>query len=41
MDSTNEIAILIILLGFCLGAIVLMLGISTGALLVVATMLAV
>jgi len=40
MDSINEVALLIIALGFCLGVIVLMLGITAGALLVVATMLA-
>jgi len=40
MNSNMEAASLVIVLGFCLGIIVLMLGITTGALLVVATMLA-
>jgi len=40
MNEIDGAALLVILLGLCIGVIVLMLGIATGALLVVATFVA-
>lgn len=40
MNEIDGAALLVILLGLCIGVIVLMLGIATGALLMVATFVA-